>query len=299
MKKLLILCLSAVFLLSGCYDAQSGAMSGGYTGLIFGSAIGGIMDGPRGHDIGTLVGGLGGAVVGAAIGNANQQSSVNNSCSDNSQSNYNQSRYNSSQGYSNDNSVGSNSYSDDSYMAGNTSSGKNNTVSSDVSNNNYTPGDDRINMYNDETYTGSYNAVSPQGFRMDTVGAETTPGFSFKLNPAIEVQNIRLVDASRNRAIDAGEDSKIIFEVMNRSNAVIYDVQPTVVESTGNKHIFISPSVHVERIEPGKGIRYTAMVKADKRLKDGSAHFRIAVMQGNGNVTSAINDIEVPTVGRH
>src|SRR5574344_187089 len=264
MKKSIIFCLCSVLLLSGCYDAQSGAMTGGYTGLIFGSAIGGIMDGPRGHDIGTLVGGLGGAVVGAAIGDANNRSVTDNYSSDNYQDAYRQRS-------------GSNT-------VVNTPSYNNaDDASASSSNNTYTPGDDRINMYNDDAYTGNYSAVSPHGFSLDTVGVKSTPGSSFKLNPAI----------------DAGEESKIIFEVMNRSNTVLYDVQPTVLESTGNKHVFISPSIHVESIEPGKGIRYTAMVKADKHLKDGNVRFQVTVLQGNNKISSAINEIEVETLGRH
>jgi hypothetical protein len=277
MKKSIFLCFSIAILLSGCYDAQSGAMTGGYAGLIFGSAIGGIIDGPRGHDIGTLVGGLGGAVAGAAIGDANNTATANNNYrSDGQEDTYRH------------------------YKRTNVRHGNDAEDTSPISqNDNYTPGDDRINMYNDEAYTGNYSAVAPHGFSLDTVGIKSTLGFSFKLNPAIELQNIRLVDANRNRAIDANEESKIIFEVMNRSNSILYDIQPLVIESTGNKHIFVSPGVHVESIEPGKGIRYTAIIKADKHLKDGSAQFRIAVMQGNHEISSAINEIEVQTLGRH
>ena len=76
----------------------------------------------------------------------------------------------------------------------------------------------------------------------------------------------------------------------------MYDVQPTVVETTGNKRIHISGTIHVEKILPGKGIRYTAMVKADKRLKNGCAAFRVYVVNGNGKVVSNVNGFNVPTV---
>ena len=38
----------------------------------------------------------------------------------------------------------------------------------------------------------------------------------------------------------------------------------------GVKNLYISPSVHVEQLAPGKGIRYTAMVKTG-RMKNGNA----------------------------
>ena len=64
---------------------------------------------------------------------------------------------------------------------------------------------------------------------------------------------------------------------MNRSNYTLHDVQPLVNELTGNKHLHVSPNLHIESIAPGTGVRYTATVLADKRLKDGQAVLRVAV----------------------
>ena len=82
---------------------------------------------------------------------------------------------------------------------------------------------------------------------------------------------------------------------MNRTDKTLLDVQPTVVETTGNKHIYVSPGIHVERIAPGKGIRYTALVKADNRLKNGNITIRISVLQGDGNVISQVTQFDIPT----
>ena len=89
----------------------------------------------------------------------------------------------------------------------------------------------------------------------------------------------------------------LIFEVMNRGNQPVYDVVPTVIETTGNKHIFISPSIHIEKIDAGSGVRYTAMVKADKKLKDGSARFCVSVIHGNKAI-SKVNEFNIPTRGK-
>jgi hypothetical protein len=59
-----------------------------------------------------------------------------------------------------------------------------------------------------------------------------------------------------------------------------------VVEVSGNRNIYISPNMHVERIDPGRGIRYTAVMKADNRLKDGEAAIRISVLHENKEIAS-------------
>ena len=85
------------------------------------------------------------------------------------------------------------------------------------------------------------------------------------------------------------------FEMMNRSSAVIYDVLPMVVETSGNKHVHISPSILVESIMPGKGVKYTATIRGDKKLKDGQAVIRVAVRQGKNDITSQIKEFSVVT----
>ena len=70
----------------------------------------------------------------------------------------------------------------------------------------------------------------------------------------------------------------MVFEIYNTSGKPVFQVLPTVVELTGNKHIHISENVLVESIMPGRGIRYTAVIKADNRLKDGEAVIRISVL---------------------
>lgn len=290
MKKILFLSICLMLFLSGCGTyAGEGAGVGGYAGSILGSAIGGIIGGPRGSDVGTIIGMAGGAAVGASVGAAADQKMA----ADNQQyanGGYDQSSnsdYSTGRGSYNQNNSGYSQNSSDRY-AQNSNSGYG-------SNDNYTPGDDRINMYNDDSYSGNYSAVVPKTY---TPEVNQTPGYSFKLNPAIEIVNLRFVDSNRDKSINAGEECKVIFEVMNRSNSILYDVQPIVVESTGNKHIFVSPSIHVESLQPGTGVRYTAMVKADNRLKDGSAIFRISAIQGNGQITSKINELAIPTVSR-
>ena len=78
----------------------------------------------------------------------------------------------------------------------------------------------------------------------------------------------------------------------------VYRITPSVTEVTGNKHIEISDNVMIESIEPGKGIRYTALIRADNRLKDGEAVFRIGVFQGNREQVSQTREFRIQTSKR-
>ena len=110
----------------------------------------------------------------------------------------------------------------------------------------------------------------------------------------LKLRRIRFIDDNRGHVIDAGENSKIIFEIMNDDRKPVYNVVP-VVETVGKvKHIGISPSVMVEEILPGEGIRYTASIHAGNRLKDGEVTFRVAVADENGVICDS-QEFTLPT----
>ena len=110
----------------------------------------------------------------------------------------------------------------------------------------------------------------------------------------LKLRRIRFIDDNRSHVIDAGENSKIIFEIMNEGRKPVYNVVP-VVETVGKvKHIGISPSVMVEEILPGEGIRYTASIHAGNRLKDGEVTFRVAVADENGVICDS-QEFTLPT----
>lgn len=112
--------------------------------------------------------------------------------------------------------------------------------------------------------------------------------------PSLEIVNARFVDANEDNCLNRDETCKLIFEVMNLGQYPVFDVVPTVIEMTGNRHIFISPSIHIEKIAPGSGVRYTAMVKSDRKLKDGMARFCVSVIH-EGKSISKVNEFNIPT----
>lgn len=266
MKKVILLMLCSSLVMSSCDTyTGSGAYAGGSIGSILGSAIGGLSGGPRGSDMGTIIGMAGGAVVGAVIGSQADQAQADREAA------YQQDR------------VERRSVND----YGNAPVTDNPEIFD--SNNG---GDDRLYDFKGKDYTGDYSAQTPTT-SMPTATVEEL-GARFSYSPTLEIVNARFVDDNEDNCLNRYETCKVIFEIVNRGHAPVYDVVPTVVETTGNKHIFISPSIHVEKISPGSGVRYTAIVKADRKLKDGMARFCVSVIH-EGKSISKVNEFNIPT----
>lgn len=114
----------------------------------------------------------------------------------------------------------------------------------------------------------------------------------------LEIRRPMLMDTNRDQILSRGEEGRVVFEIFNTSTKPVYRITPSVTEVTGNKHIEISDNVMIESIEPGKGIRYTALIRADNRLKDGEAVFRIGVFQGNREQVSQTREFRIQTSKR-
>lgn len=113
----------------------------------------------------------------------------------------------------------------------------------------------------------------------------------------LRIRNLRFIDDNRNHVIDSDENSKVIFEIVNEGRSTVYNVVPIVEETTGMKNIYISPSVMIEQINPGEGIRYTATIYAGKKLKNGEAVLRVAVAD-EGNEAADWQEFTLPTQRR-
>lgn len=256
MKKMMALAVGVTLLLSSCSSyTGAGAYTGAQFGSILGSAIGGISGGPRGSDIGTIVGMAGGAMVGATIGNAADHKARGKMDNDNPS---NRGGYDSSNsGYD----------------------------SSDSGFDSTNSGDDRIDFDGGDAATGNYEYKQPSS-PADNVYTHSAP--------TMEIRNARFIDADGDDTISRGEMCKVVFEVYNNGLQPVYNVVPTVAEMTGNKHIYISQPICVEKIGAYKGVRYTAMVKADNRLKYGTIKLCCSILQ-NGETISKVTEFNVET----
>lgn len=259
---MMIWAVGATLLLSSCSSyTGAGAYTGAQFGSILGSAIGGISGGPRGSDVGTIIGMAGGAMIGGAIGNAADQKAQGEM--EEHREAVKQRRAQRNQRMQQD----------DGYQYSN--SGFDSTNS----------GDDRIDFDGGDIASGNYEYKQPSS-PVDNVYTYSAP--------IIEIRNARFMDADGDDMISRGEICKVVFEIYNNDLQPVYNVVPTVAEMIGNRHIYISQPICVEKIGAYKGVRYTAMVKADNRLKDGTIKLCCSVLQ-NGETISKVTEFNVQT----
>ena len=222
MKKLVVLSIGAVLLLSSCGTyTEAGATTGGWFGSIIGSAIGGIAGGPRGSDIGSLIGMAGGAVVGAAVGQAADEAR--------------------------------------------------------------------------QKEMEAYQQRRMDQRSVDDIIYPDNRGYDAGSSDVLEIRRVAILDTDHDQVLSRGEEARVVFEVFNTSDKTQFRIRPAVSEITGNKHIEVSENVMIESVAPGKGIRYTALVRADNRLKDGEAVFRIGVFQGRKEIVSQTRELRIQT----
>ena len=270
MKKTFGLFIIAALLLSSCSSyTATGAYTGAQFGTILGSAIGGITGGWRGSDIGSIVGMAGGAAVGAAIGAAAdkaQQEKI--------------------EGYHKRIEERERQGAYDRYQP-NTDGYQDNDSGFDATNS----GDDRITIDGMEgPKDGQGNANDNKTFNPATarINASNVP-------ERIVIRNAHFHVQSEDGILRAGEQCEVSFEIMNYTRHTLYDVQPMVYDVTGNKHLHISPNLRVESIAPNSGVRYTATILADKKMKDGTAKIRVGATVNNQDIESNGHEFVIVT----
>ena len=140
------------------------------------------------------------------------------------------------------------------------------------------------------------NAVTTPRTKKVVVGnkSEASPYYA---PSGLQVTNIRFIDDNRNHTIDAEENCKLIFDIVNAGDYSAYNITPIIEELSGMKHISISPSVQISYLPQGEKVRYTATVAGGKRLKSGEAVFRVYTSESNGAVSEA-HEFALPTQKR-
>ncbi len=161
-------------------------------------------------------------------------------------------------------------------------------------------GDDRIDFSTGQTPSASLNdgrqAGQNAGPSVDASRIEQLyGGNATSTGGRLDIRNVVFTDSSADNVLHGGEFGKVVFEIYNNTGAAVYNFEPSVVEADGNKRIYISPSVRVERIDPGQGLRYTASVKADRRLKTGQIRLLVSA-QKDGKPISYVTVVKVNTV---
>ena len=226
----------------------------------------------------------GGAVVGGAMGDAAERQQRQEQYEVLSRRNERIQRQKQSQGVQRQ-------YGDDTYTYGNNQDNFNPADMVDKTNS----GDDRIDF-----------GISPQNNQNGVRNSLTegqAPIASSRVEPItsgvpatgkLTIKNVRFTDTDGDGRLNGGEIGRVVFEIYNNTQSPIYNFTPTVVEADANKRIYISPSVRVENIMPGQGLRYTATVKADRRIKDGQIRLMVSA-QKDGRPISYITVVKVDT----
>lgn len=273
--------MGAALLVSSCTTgAGAGAYAGSSLGSVLGSAIGGIVGGPHGSDVGTIFGMAGGAVVGGALGDAAEKAQRRSA----------------------------QQYDDDTYASGNSRSYSNGGNSGNYIGDDFDPsqmvdnsnsGDDRID-FGAPSSSGANAPMSnapisnaPSSQSVDASRVEQIYG-NAKSDGKLTIRNVRFADSNGDGMLSGDEIGQVSFEIYNETAAPIYNFDPSVVEAEANKRIYISPSVRVENIMPGQGLRYTATVKADRRIKDGEIRLLVSA-QKEGKPISYVTVVKVAT----
>lgn len=290
--------MGAALLVSSCTTgAGAGAYAGSSFGSVLGSAIGGIVGGPHGSDVGTIFGMAGGAIVGGALGDAAEKKQAQEQHEVLSRRNQRiqreKAQHRSAQ-----------QYDDDTYASGNSTNyvGDDFDPSQMVDNSN--SGDDRIDFgapsssganapMGNATMGNAPMSNAPSSQSVDASRVEQIYG-NAKSDGKLTIRNVRFADSNGDGMLSGDEIGQVSFEIYNETAAPIYNFDPSVVEAEANKRIYISPSVRVENIMPGQGLRYTATVKADRRIKDGEIRLLVSA-QKEGKPISYVTVVKVAT----
>ena len=286
MKKGSVIMMGAALLVSSCTTgAGAGAYAGSSFGSVLGSAIGGIVGGPHGSDVGTIFGMAGGAVVGGALGDAAEKAQRRSA----------------------------QQYDDDTYASGNSRGYSNGANSGNYVGDDFDPsqmvdnsnsGDDRIDFgapsssganatMGNAPMSNAPMSNAPSSQSVDASRVEQIYG-NAKSDGKLTIRNVRFADSNGDGMLSGDEIGRVSFEIYNETAAPIYNFDPSVVEAEANKRIYISPSVRVENIMPGQGLRYTATVKADRRIKDGEIRLLVSA-QKEGKPISYVTVVKVAT----
>ena len=294
--------MGAALLVSSCTTgAGAGAYAGSSFGSVLGSAIGGIVGGPHGSDVGTIFGMAGGAVVGGALGDAAEKKQAQEQHEVLSRRNQRIQREKAQR-------RSTQQYDDDTYASGNSANYSNGGNSANYIGDDFDPsqmvdnsnsGDDRID-FGAPSSSGANAPMSnaPMGNAspsqsVDASRVEQIYGKA-KSDGKLTIRNVRFADSNGDGVLSGDEIGHVSFEIYNETAAPIYNFDPSVVEAEANKRIYISPSVRVENIMPGQGLRYTATVKADRRIKDGEIRLLVSA-QKEGKPISYVTVVKVAT----
>ena len=92
----------------------------------------------------------------------------------------------------------------------------------------------------------------------------------------ISIRNLQLIDDNGDNSFNRDETCTLTFELRNNAPEKLENIQLQLVELTNNKHLVFSTLPLIESMNPRQLLRITTYIKADNRLKDGTAAFAVS-----------------------
>ncbi|MBO7417753.1 MAG: glycine zipper 2TM domain-containing protein [Bacteroidaceae bacterium] len=111
---------------------------------------------------------------------------------------------------------------------------------------------------------------------------------------AIELTNFIYIDSDNDDTIEAGEDCRITFDVVNNGNSTIKNITPILELISETKGIKIGNPKQINQLSPNSKVTYSVPISANSHLKDGEADFRAYVVDSNGYVSES-REFTLPT----
>lgn len=101
----------------------------------------------------------------------------------------------------------------------------------------------------------------------------------------LDISNIVFADDNGNRILEGGETAYVTFDIRNTSGRTIYNVAPVI--TCDNRRVNISPTATIAKIDAGRGMRYKAVVQAQRNVRSGQATFNIGFAQQGSHLDPA------------
>ena len=134
---------------------------------------------------------------------------------------------------------------------------------------------------NEKARNGGYNRTEKQ----KTIEAAT---------PLVLMSNVHVVYSGNDEVVRRGDRCELVFDITNYSESPLINILPHITIS-GTSHLSVSPAETITRIGVGDKIRYTAVILADNKLKNGTATISITMVGKDDTPLSRTSKLSVLT----
>ena len=111
----------------------------------------------------------------------------------------------------------------------------------------------------------------------------------------VRVTNVTFRDSSGDGVLQPGEAAIVSYDIINVTPRAISLLVPRMELSAQTKRIHISPMQNIVDVPSGEGVRYSATLTADSRLKSGEAQLTLYLSGDNGASFTEMNTIQIRT----